>query len=374
MNMKFNNLITRMFSDPEFEQKVNEKVDEAKENGSATLEEDGEKLQFADAGNGEVIVEDKNNDEATVISDTEDGEREIHELPSEDTKTESDTQPDVKTEVVEGKDGDHVTDTVPEIKVEVSTGVNDSEKAGLKAYSLVFSNVDATKAAKYTKAFSDAIESILVTDEVGDIAEHQKDTEEAMKEQGERAGKLADTPCPEKTFTDEDVDEATEIINDAKQLQNDVDEVKESKDAEKIESCKKMSKSILSRANKLFSKGHDVSSLMSQVLTFSEELDALQETKPEEVKSETEEVTAAEKVESPKAKETPVEEDRKADMDEATKAECDQKQFSACLHTSFGDCSVRPIVTPSVDRTFSTTTESKETTKKTNPFLYTKFE
>lgn len=377
MKIKSNKLITRMFSDPEFEKKVNEKVDEAKAEGSATLEEDGEKLQFAETGDGQVIVEDKVNDEATVVSEDENGERQVEAMPVEETKAESETQPDVKVEKVEGKDGEAISETVPEVKVEVSTGINDAEKAGLKAYSMVFSGVNAEFAAKYAKAFSDAIAEVMVDEPKTEIAEQQKETAEALEGQGERAAKLAEEPCPEKKFSDEDPEEMAEaqaVIDDAKQLQDDVDAVKESKDAEKIESCKKMSKSILSRANKLFSKGHDTSSLISQVLTFSDELDALQEAKPEEVKSEAEEVKAAEKVDAPEAAPASTEEVEKSEVEDAVKAES-SKQFSACLRTSFDDCSVRPVVKPTQDKTFSTTTETKEKPQRgNNPFLYTKFE
>jgi len=76
--MKKTRFMSKLFSDADYQEKINAKIDEAKANGSASLEEDGENLQFADV-EGDIIVEDKTDgmSEVTRISPNPDDDNDF---------------------------------------------------------------------------------------------------------------------------------------------------------------------------------------------------------------------------------------------------------------------------------------------------------
>lgn len=156
MNTK---LMDKLFSEAtssEFKNSVDKKIAEAKERGSASLKTDEDNLQFTDV-DGEVVIEDKKNNEKTKVTNPESKDELELEKVSE-VKKESDSQPDVIIPVQGGVDGKHEIDTVPEVNIEVMDGISDADKAGVKGktFSITMRNITPSLIASTIKAFSEA--------------------------------------------------------------------------------------------------------------------------------------------------------------------------------------------------------------------------
>jgi len=152
---KTTRFMSRMFSDdtPDYEkQEVIDKIEEAKENGSATLIDGENNLEFTAVDDSTVLVNDNDTGEVTKVTENPEDEDDL-ELEKVESKSYNrrssrrsrryyssneypDSLPDAEVEIPEGEDGDHIEDTVPEIEVSVDTGITDPEKAGMKTYSL----------------------------------------------------------------------------------------------------------------------------------------------------------------------------------------------------------------------------------------------
>jgi uncharacterized protein YciW len=242
------------------ETKSNSDEDELNEK-MTTLEENVNEV--ADAAEDMTETKDKEMAKAVkemsqkLFSDIEDLEKEHEDVNFEEVKEKCNKYaemaeeilngPDVKTEVVEGKDGKHITDSQPEVKVEVSTGVNDAEKAGLKNFSLTFSgNCDPSYIAAVSKAFADVAAS--------PEAEPAKDPENSKNEALETL-----------------VENANELAEAAKQM-------KEANDKEMAKSVKEMSQKLFSDAEELKVEGEDemkVAEVKEQCNKYSSEADEI---------------------------------------------------------------------------------------------------
>lgn len=145
------NLMDRIFSDStpeEFKDKVSEKIDEAKANGSAELKDGDTHLSFAES-NGDVVIEDKKNDNEVTIAKEDNGEYKLEGVPT--TKTQSATVSDVKPVIPAGttkaplKEDSTLADAHEDIKAEVVS----EEKAGIgKHFSVVVSGFNSEESAQ----------------------------------------------------------------------------------------------------------------------------------------------------------------------------------------------------------------------------------
>lgn len=145
------NLMDRIFSDStpeEFKDKVSEKIDEAKANGSAELKDGDTHLSFAES-NGDVVIEDKKNDNEVTIAKEDNGEYKLEGVPT--TKTQSATEPDVKPVIPAGttkaplKPDATLADAHEDIKAEVVS----EEKAGIgKHFSVVVTGFGSEESAQ----------------------------------------------------------------------------------------------------------------------------------------------------------------------------------------------------------------------------------
>lgn len=357
MKTKF---MERLFSDPEFQAEVNEKIDEALDKGSAEIVNGDENLQFADAGEGEVVVEDKGNDEVTLIkgADTDDAVLEsvdIEEKKESRRSFSSETQPDVAVPVVEGKDGDHVSDTVPDVEVTADAAITDPEKADSKEFS---KRLDALE-----KKFGEVMQKIEQS------VKNMEDQEEAVIEtaiEGADDEMKAFSKLDNKSF-------AKILTNKANKAYSLIALTKKySEDKELAEMASKECEECMDMADEAEDRGIDATEIKETLTKVSSEVT------PEEVTEE--EVAVEEKpVEEPAAPvdEAPVEEAPAEPVVEETqveevKEECDAaKTFSAVLNSKIGDCEVKPMANIAKDRLFS---KGSEQTKSSNPFLTTKFE
>lgn len=215
-------LMSKLFSDStptEFKEKIAEKIEEAKKNGSSELVEGDESLQFADLGDSVIVEDQANGNEVTRISDNPEKEDDLvmeavdmSEAPlteeekeqynegfkageqfeegkqdqlekSEGFSDDSKTLPDAKVELQEGADGTHITGTIPEIEVKIEQGITDAEKAGVKNYSLRLKNFSdpamaARMASAIRKAFSSEEE---LAKEACDGAQVDKSIDDALR-------------------------------------------------------------------------------------------------------------------------------------------------------------------------------------------------
>lgn len=167
----------------EYREKILDKVDEAKENGVATLEEGDEVLQFAEV-EGNVIIEDQSAEpyEVTKVSENPEDENDLVltavDIPlEEEVHTESDTDDDsklvssIEIKRIPGPDGE-ADDIVEDLEIQIEEGIEDKEKSG--TFSIRFKNVSEKYARAFAKVFS-AMESEF--DKVVDAADVDEDVE-----------------------------------------------------------------------------------------------------------------------------------------------------------------------------------------------------
>lgn len=146
------NLMDRIFSDStpeEFKDKVSEKIDEAKANGSAELKEGDDHLSFAES-NGDVVIEDKKHDNEVTVAKEDNGEYKLEGVPT--TKTESATEPDAKAEIPSGETKKPLKpdDTLEDVNSgDIKAAIINEDKAGVgKHFSLKFEGFDSEEAAQ----------------------------------------------------------------------------------------------------------------------------------------------------------------------------------------------------------------------------------
>lgn len=134
------NLMDRIFSDStpdEFKDKVSEKIEEAKANGSSEIKDDKDHLSFTES-NGDVVIEDKNHGNEVTVAKEKDGEYNLEGVPA--TKTQSATEPNAVSEIPEGETKPALApnSTEDSVKVRIEEAVTDKDKAGLgKHFSLI---------------------------------------------------------------------------------------------------------------------------------------------------------------------------------------------------------------------------------------------
>lgn len=174
----YTELMDKLFSDQtpeEFKDKVSEKISEAKNTGSAELQDGKENLKFT-SKEGNVEIEDKNTGETTVASESPDGGVDLKPK----TEKMSATQPDVIVTKPEGEDGEHLPEgsTENDVKVTIEQGIVDPKAAGLgagKCYSLCIHGFESEDEAN--EFFSELVdEGITFSDaELFEIADQMNE-------------------------------------------------------------------------------------------------------------------------------------------------------------------------------------------------------
>lgn len=273
--MKRTNLMIKLFSDDtpdEFKKKVSDKVQEAKETGSAELIEEGEELQFASVDDS-VIIEDKVADEVTKVEDNPEDENDLLlekvdiEEDEDDEKDFSDSLKDVEIEKVSGKDGTAISNTVPEVEITITEGVDDKEDSGTgtgRNFSIKLRNYSA----KETQEIIGGLRKFADTpkEEEKDL----KSTDAEITEKIEEVEKTKGSEKPEEEVEKTKVEsESEEIEAEAKELKNEVAELVETEDKESAEKIREKCDKLYSKIEDLESKGEDFSELKEKLAKYS---------------------------------------------------------------------------------------------------------
>lgn len=269
----------------EFVNKVFSAMDEAHENGHATIDEDGELLQFAEVDD-DIIVEDQVNDnELTRISSNPDDENDFvlreeivpkeapTEAPTEEVKTESENLESIMIERIPGKDGEHAEDILPDYQVEIIPGKGTENDPVTAEYSIKFKNYSKSKADRVAKLFTECVgclEGIVKDAKVDEDVQVKFDEKGEMKVMSLHIGKGV------KTFSEELSEDAdlTEVINKVNELTEKVEGEMTKEVAEEVkEECDK----VMSMIDDLERKNVNMCALKSLVKKYSsdaaEELD-----------------------------------------------------------------------------------------------------
>jgi len=337
--MKNTKLMTRLFSehaeDQEFKEKVADKIAEAKEKGSAELKEGDDDLVLSASEDGsEVIINDQVNDEVTAVKDNPEDEDDI--LMENRTEVKSDPEEVIQEEVTL------------------------ESACGERTFSIKLNKVSGKDAAKFMKAFSDAMEEM----------EKSKDSKEDEEAKAREAAEAA--------AEEEAKDKMESLAGNMQELQKAYDDMHESGDKEVAKNLKEAAETILKSVDELECDGHDCSVAREKIASFSAEADEII-AKPEETEEEKkarEEAEAKAKAEAEakaKAEEEAKqkEESEKAEAEAKAKAEAEakakeeaekkakeeaeakekeesQKAFSAALRGQ-----IRPIHNPEKEKMFS---------------------
>lgn len=278
--MKRTNLMSKLFSDDtpdEFKKKVSDKIQEAKETGSAELIEEGEELQFASVEDS-VIIEDKVADEVTKVEDNPEDENDLllekvdieeDEDDEDDEKDFSDSLEDVEVEKVSGKDGTAISNTVPEVEITITEGVDDKERSGTgtgRNFSIKLRNYSA----KETQEIISGLRKFADTPK-----EEEKDLKSTDAEKTEEVKKIEKTEVSEKPEEVKEIEktkvesESEEIEAEAKELKNEVAELVETEDKESAEKIKEKCDKLYSKIEDLESKGEDFKELKEKLAKYS---------------------------------------------------------------------------------------------------------
>lgn len=172
--MIYSQLMAKVFSDLEsdFTNTIASKIDEARANGTASYSDADFDLAFAEV-DGDVVIEDKKNNEVTTATTGEDGKTKLEC----DQKAASATLPDVDSPRSKGEDGKGVEtpgSTQPDVDSPISVGITDPDKAGQgKHFSVSFNGFESEDAANEflnrVLTFSDS--------ELSDVVSAMNDTE-----------------------------------------------------------------------------------------------------------------------------------------------------------------------------------------------------
>lgn len=261
----------------EYKEKVFEAIDEAKENGSATLETDGDLLQFADV-DGDIIIEDQTDDinEVTRASENaedpndvilsaveipEEGEpsEEPTEAPTEETKVESNNLDDFKVDRIEGKNGKDAEnlqsititripgkdgdadDIVEDLEITVDEGINDESKSGTDTYSLKFKNYSLNRAKVFAKIFSEMASPIQKIVDEANVDENVE-----VKFKGDQLKVMSlKVGTPTRTFSEESEEEPTADVTKIIDLANELADVAENLNKDNAEEVKEKAESLI---------------------------------------------------------------------------------------------------------------------------------
>jgi nitrate/TMAO reductase-like tetraheme cytochrome c subunit len=323
----------------EFKEKVFQAIDEAKENGSATLEDDGELLQFAEV-DGDIIIEDQSSEGASEVTrahfnedddndvvlsaveipeeaPTEAPSEEPTEAPTEEVKVESenldnvqvdklpgedgnasDNLPSVTITRLPGEDGDAADDIVDELVIDNTEGIEDAEKAGVVNYSLKFKHFSEKRARVFAKIFSEMASPLQEIVEKANIDENVE-----VKFEGEQLKVMSvKVGTPVRTFSESGDEEAdlTKIID----LANELSDLAEDITKENAEEVKEKAESLVEECEKCECDSLSLKSIKSYAKKFSEEaanvLDQAEEIPTEEpTEAPTEEIVKTESEEDP---------------------------------------------------------------------------
>lgn len=287
--MKRTNLMSKLFSDDtpdEFKKKVSDKIQEAKETGSAELIEEGEELQFASVDDS-VIIEDRVADEVTKVEDNPEDEDDLLlekvdiEEDEDDEKDFSDSLKDVEVEKVSGKDGTAISNTVPEVEITITEGVDDKEGSGTgtgRNFSIKLRNYSAKETQEIIsglRKFADTPKEeeekdLKSTDaEITEKIEEIEKTEDLEKTE-EEVEKTEGSEKPEEEVEKTKVEsESEEIEAEAKELKNEVAELVETEDKESAEKIREKCDKLYSKIEDLESKGEDFSELKAKLAKYS---------------------------------------------------------------------------------------------------------
>lgn len=327
--------MSKLFSDTDYQEKINAKIDEAKANGSASLEEDGENLQFADV-EGDIIVEDKTDgmSEVTRISPNPDDDNDFivtavdvpEEAPvEEETKVASDNLASIEISRIPGPDGD-ADDIVDDLEIEVETGIQDEDKSGTNTYSLKFKNYSKKRAQMFAKVFSHCAECF---DKVVESANVDEDVQVKF-EDGKMKVMSVTFGTPSRTFSepedapedkpenapdDEPNTDLTEIIDSANKLAEMADAGITKENADEV---KTLAEEIINKAEAAETDEVSLMSIKKMCSMFSEEAAKVAD---EEIPADKPEDAPEDKPED--APETPVEKaaEEQVDLEEEQKIE-----------------------------------------------------
>lgn len=307
--MRKTRLMSKLYSetpDVELQNKVLAKIEEAHANGSSTLDEDGEKLQFADV-DGDIIVEDQTDGmtEVTRISQNPDDENDLVmsavDVPAEEptpapvepepapaeptpeTKNESENLASVEISRIPGPDGETAEDIVDNLEIKVGEGIDDAEKSGTNQYSLKFKHYSKSKAEKVAKLFSacaDCIDKVVESANVDEDVQVKFEGEQ-MKIMSIRIGKPVRTfSIPEEPAEPaaDPKDEIKAIIEDANKLADLADEGITKENAEEV---KTLAEEVIGKAEAIETEEFSMKSIKRMCSMFSEEAAKVMDADPE---------------------------------------------------------------------------------------------
>jgi hypothetical protein len=312
----------------EYKEKIQSKMDEAHENGCATLDEDGEKLQFADV-DGDIIVEDQTDgmNEVTRISQNPENENDFImsevEIPAEtseevteetvtepvveETVTESDNLESIEIKRIPGPDGAKADDIVEDLDIEVKTGIENEEKSGTDTYSFKFKNFSQKKAQIIAKIFAhcaDCIDDVVKSANVDEDVQVKFDDGQ-MKIMSVTFGKPVRTfSMPEEETAEEKTADLTEVIDAANKL---VDLAEGGITKENADEVKTLAEEVIGKAEAVENDEVSLKSIKSMCSKFSEEAAAVADAE-EVVETPTEETVVETPADETPAEETTVEE------------------------------------------------------------------
>jgi flagellar biosynthesis GTPase FlhF len=348
--MKNTRFMSKLFSDVDYQEKIIAKIDEAHENGSASLEEDGENLQFADV-EGDIIVEDKTDgmSEVTRISPNPDDDNDFIvtavDVPAEETPAEnpeektvvaSDNLSSIEISRIPGPDGDKADDIIDDLEIEVKTGVEDEEKSGTNTYSLKFKNYSKKRAQMFAKLFSECAECF---DKVVESANVDEDVQVKFEDgkmkvmsvtfgkpvrtfsEGEGdGGDNPDNPENPENPDDEPDTDLTDIIDSANKLTELADAGITKENADEI---KTLAEEILNKAEAAESDEVSLSCVKRMCSKFSEEAAAVADAAEEQVNLDEEQKTESDTT----FEEIDTDEDGKISKEEWVAAEKSEEDF-----------------------------------------------
>jgi hypothetical protein len=209
-----------MFADPELEKSVADKIEEAKLNGSAKLDGNGNNIELTKKGE-DVIMDDKTNNETTVAKDKGNGEVELQGVPN---TAHSATQKDVEVPLPEhSSTGKATTGTQKDMKVTIEEAIEDRDKAGMeRSFSVVFDGFSSQEEAN--EFYSDIVglqeENDALYSELEDLEES------SLTFSDDELEGIADTMNQVKEFSErimsspEGIELAHQVINAAESMKS----------------------------------------------------------------------------------------------------------------------------------------------------------
>lgn len=193
-------------TDDAFKASVSDKIEEAKRNGSAELKDETTHLSFAES-NGDVVIEDKNNDNEVTVAKKEGDDYKLEGVKPEDSKSKTKMSSEtLKDAVVTKPEGEGTESpikegkTQPDVKVDIkeTPAITDEDKAGVgKNFSIEFSGFESQEDAQ--AFYSDLMDACYSEDEVISFSDDEKQSVvENLEEAEALAKKVEKTADAEK--------------------------------------------------------------------------------------------------------------------------------------------------------------------------------